>query len=184
MRILCGTILAAVTVAAAANAETIFEAKGLVTDKTPGWRFEASGAKGGETFHPLEGWYPDKGGKLVSPRIPLPKANAYYRLSFTASAPVRSYEAVAFYDADDKMVKELIASFEAGDLNEKDAEELYSDYDVHVTYEHSDEYPEGAVLSQDLDSGSKTIEMVVSLGPENGSDNDEDSTEDTEDETV
>ncbi|MBQ6390763.1 MAG: penicillin-binding protein [Eggerthellaceae bacterium] len=87
-------------------------------------------------------------------------------------------------DADDKKVKELIDSFEAGDLNEKDAEELYSDYDVHVTYEHSDEYPEGAVLSQDLDSGSKTIEMVVSLGPENGSDNDEDSTEDTEDETV
>ena len=37
MRIIYGTILAAVTVAAAANAETIFEAKGLVTDKTPGF---------------------------------------------------------------------------------------------------------------------------------------------------
>ena len=39
MRLRCGTILAAVTVAVAANAETIFEAKGLVTDKTPGFRF-------------------------------------------------------------------------------------------------------------------------------------------------
>ena len=40
MKILHGTILAAVmAVAVAANAETIFEAKGLVTDKTPGFRF-------------------------------------------------------------------------------------------------------------------------------------------------
>ncbi|MBQ6248007.1 MAG: hypothetical protein IJK04_14135 [Kiritimatiellae bacterium] len=96
--------MTAVAMTVAAHGAAFFSADGLVTDKTPGWRFEASGAKGGETFHPLEGWYPDKGGKLVSPRIPLPKANAYYRLSFTASAPVRSYEAVAFYDADDKMV--------------------------------------------------------------------------------
>jgi hypothetical protein len=88
----------------AGAAEQLLECPGLVTDKTPGWRFEASAASAGETFNPLEGWYPDKGGKLVSPRIPLPKANAYYRISFTASAPVRSYEAVAFYDADDKMV--------------------------------------------------------------------------------
>ncbi len=93
---------AAMTVAA--HGAVFFSADGLVTDKTPGWRFEASGAKGGETFNPLEGWYPDKGGKLVSPRISLPTANAYYRLSFTASAPVRAYEAVAFYDADDNMV--------------------------------------------------------------------------------
>ena len=40
MKILHGTILAAaVAVAATANAETIFEAKGLVTDKTPGFWF-------------------------------------------------------------------------------------------------------------------------------------------------
>ena len=96
--------MTAVAMTVAAHGAVFFSADGLVTDKTPGWRFEASAAKGGETFNPLEGWYPDKGGKLVSPRIPLPKANAYYRLSFTASAPVRSYEAVAFYDADDKMV--------------------------------------------------------------------------------
>ena len=40
MRTICGTILAAaVAVAVAANGETIFEAKGPVTDKTPGFRF-------------------------------------------------------------------------------------------------------------------------------------------------
>ena len=96
--------MTAVAMTVAAHGAVFFSADGLVTDKTPGWRFEAAGAKGGETFNPLEGWYPDKGGKLVSPRIILPKAGAYYRLSFTVSAPVSAYEAVAFYDADDKMV--------------------------------------------------------------------------------
>ena len=69
--------MTAVAMTVAAHGAAFFSADGLVTDKTPGWRFEASGAKGGETFNPLEGWYPDKGGKLVSPRIPLPKVNAY-----------------------------------------------------------------------------------------------------------
>ena len=98
------TILVSSIAFSGAAAEPLLECPGLVTDKTPDWRFEASAAKGGETFNPLEGWYPDKGGKLVSPRIALPKANAYYRLSFTASAPVRSYEAVAFYDANGDMI--------------------------------------------------------------------------------
>ena len=40
MKLRCGTILAAaVAVAVTASAETIFEAKGSVTDKTPGFRF-------------------------------------------------------------------------------------------------------------------------------------------------
>ena len=98
------TILVSSIAFSGAAAEPLLDCPGLVTDKTPDWRFEASASKGGETFNPLEGWYPDKGGKLVSPRIALPKANAYYRLSFTASAPVRSYEAVAFYDAKGNMV--------------------------------------------------------------------------------
>ena len=103
MNPLCTIFASSISIAACA-AEPLLDCPGLVTDKTPGWRFEASVAKGGETFNPLEGWYPDKGGKLVSPRIALPKTNAYYRLSFTASAPVRSYEAVAFYDAEGNMV--------------------------------------------------------------------------------
>ncbi len=82
----------------------LHESAGLVTEKTLGWRFEASGGNGGQTFNPLEGWYPDKGGKLISPRIAIPKAGAYYKVSFTASAPERSFECVAFYDAAGKMV--------------------------------------------------------------------------------
>ena len=82
----------------------MLECSGLVTEKVAGWRFEASGAKGGQTFNPLEGWYPDKGGKLISPRIAIPNAGAYYKLSFTGFAPVRSYETVAFYDAAGNMI--------------------------------------------------------------------------------
>ena len=106
MRILCGTILAAgaAVAAIAAQGAAMLEVNGLVTEKVAGWRFEASGAKGGAAFNPLEGLYPDKGGKLVSPRIAIPKAGAYYKLSFTGSAPVRSYETVAFYDAAGNMI--------------------------------------------------------------------------------
>ena len=75
-----------------------------MTEKTSGWRFEASDGNGGQTFNPLEGWYPDKGGKLISPRIAIPNTGAYYKVSFTASAPERSFECVAFYDAAGKMV--------------------------------------------------------------------------------
>ena len=85
--------------ACAAHGAVLMECGGLVTGDTEGWRFEASDAKGGAAFNPFEGWYPDKGGKLVSPRIAIPKAGAYYKLSFTGSAPVRSYATVAFYDA-------------------------------------------------------------------------------------
>lgn len=95
--------LAALTAVAAGGAPML-EEKGLVAGKSAGWRFEASGAKGGAAFNPLEGWYPDKGGKLVSPRIAIPKTGAYYRLSFTAFAPVKSYEAVAFYDGAGNMI--------------------------------------------------------------------------------
>ena len=99
---MCGTFLAAMAIVA--HGAALLEADGLVTEKSAGWRFEASGAKGGAAFNPLEGWFPDKGGKLVSPRIDIPKAGAYYKLSFTGSAPVRSYETVAFYDAAGNMI--------------------------------------------------------------------------------
>ena len=97
------SLLAAWALARPALAAT-FECAGLVTEKAAGWRFEASGANGGQAFNPLEGWYPDKGGKLVSPRIAVPAAGAYYSLSFRAFAPERSYEAVAFYDGAGNMV--------------------------------------------------------------------------------
>ncbi len=88
------------------GADVLLKCDGLVTEKAPGWQFEASCANGGQSFNPLEGWYPDKGGKLVSPRFAIPRTGAYYKLSFTGYAAERSYEAVAFYDADGNMVSD------------------------------------------------------------------------------
>ncbi|MBR0403840.1 MAG: penicillin-binding protein [Eggerthellaceae bacterium] len=65
---------------------------------------------------------------------------------------------------EDKEIKEKVNSFEAGELTEDDVEGQYGDYEVSISYEYSEEYPEGTVLSQNLDSSSKTIYMVVSLG--------------------
>ena len=119
MRTICGTFLAAVAaMAIVAHGAALLEADGLVTEKSAGWRFEASGAKGGAAFNPLEGWYPDKGGKLVSPRIAIPKAGAYYKLSFTGSAPVRSYETVAFYDAAGNMIADNYDVIYGGEVGE------------------------------------------------------------------
>ena len=96
------------------------ECGGLVTGDTEGWRFEASDAKCGERFNPLEGWYPDKGGKLISPRISIPNAGAYYKLSFTGFAPVRSYATVAFYDAAGNMIADNYdVIYGSGEVGEK-----------------------------------------------------------------
>lgn len=97
-------VLNALAFACTASAGALLESDGLVTEKSKGWRFEASNAKDGATFNPLEGWYPDKGGKLVSPRVAVPKTSAYYAVSFTGSAPARSFEAIAFYDKAGNMV--------------------------------------------------------------------------------
>ena len=88
-------------------------------------------------------------------------------------------------DEEDEELKERIKSFEAGDLNEEDLSGLYSDskYEVHITYEHSDTYPEGTVLSQSLDSSSGVINTVVSLGSGEGDSNDSNADSESESNT-
>ena len=121
MRLRCGTILAAVAVAAAANAETIFEAKGLVTDKTPGFRF------GNVTFTDNDRvcakfesvpMGDSAKGRLTTKRLRLPhKAEgkgAYFKFSFDAKyeftpgeaggAPQRCNQGVFFYDKNGRVL--------------------------------------------------------------------------------
>jgi len=74
---------------------------GALTDKIAGWEFKASKPKGGMTYNQFEGYYPDKGGKLLSSKIYLDKKkdeSAYYRIRFEAEAPERAYQGVDFYD--------------------------------------------------------------------------------------
>ena len=100
-KLIVASIFAAAAVAASA---ALLDFRGMVTDKSDGWRFQSSGGNGVSSFNPLEGWYPDKGGKLISPRIAIPKTGAYYKLSFTGFAPERAFEAVAFYDGEGNMI--------------------------------------------------------------------------------
>lgn len=44
---------------------------GALTDTVQGWKFIPAEPENGMTYNPFEGYYPDKGGKLVSPRIGL-----------------------------------------------------------------------------------------------------------------
>ena len=121
MRILCGTILAAVTVAAAANAGTIFEAKGLVTDKTPGFRFGnvtfTDNDRVCAKFEQIDMTEGAKG-RLTTKKLRLPHKEpgkgAYFKFSFDAKyeftsgkadgKPQRCNQGVFFYDRNGKVL--------------------------------------------------------------------------------
>ena len=102
-----GRAVPRITVSGDARIETTdvqLENAGPVVDKVNGWKAALPVSKSGKSFNPLEGWYPSKGGKIVSSRVFIPDAGSYYRLSYTAFAPVRSYEAVAFYNVNADLV--------------------------------------------------------------------------------
>ena len=98
-------VVAANLAVSAAGAEPLLSVPGPISRSREGWTFVPSKPNAdGATFNEFEGFYPNKGGKLQSPRIVLPRAGAYYRISFTASASVRSYEAVAFFNEAGDMI--------------------------------------------------------------------------------
>ena len=116
MRMLCGTILAAVmAVAVTANAGTIFEAKGVVTDRTPGFRFGnvtfTDNDRVCAKFEQIEMTEGAKG-RLTTKKLRLPHKEpgkgAYFKFSFDAKyvftpgtpggRPQRCNQGVFFYD--------------------------------------------------------------------------------------
>ena len=62
---------AAVVTAVHLTAAPLASFSGPLSDKLPGWEFKASAPRKGLTYNEFEGYYPDKGGKLLSRRIPL-----------------------------------------------------------------------------------------------------------------
>ena len=132
MRILCGTILAAVTVAATANAETIFEAKGLVTDKTPGFRFGnvtfTDNDRVAAKFEQIEMTEGAKG-RLTTKKLRLPHKEpgkgAYFKFSFDCKyvftpgkpdgKPQRCNQGVFFYDRNGKVLPDCYDTMYPGD---------------------------------------------------------------------
>ena len=122
MRMLCGTILvAALTVAVTASAETIFEAKGLVTDKTPGFRFGnvtfTDNDRVCAKFDAVEMSETAKG-RLTTKKLRLPSKEqgkgAYFKFSFDCKyaftpgtpggKPQRCNQGVFFYDKNGRVL--------------------------------------------------------------------------------
>ena len=113
--------LAAVAAAVAANAGTIFEAKGIVTDKTPGFRFGnvtfTDNDRVAAKFERIEMTEGAKG-RLTTKKLKLPhKAEgkgAYFKFSFDAKyeftpgspdgKPQRCNQGVFFYDRNGKVL--------------------------------------------------------------------------------
>ena len=58
-----------------------------------------------------------------------------------------------------------INSYEPGSITEDGMEAMYPAYETKITYQYSDEYEEGYVISQSIDTSTGVINMVVSQGP-------------------
>jgi len=84
----------------------------------------------------------------------------------TVEDPPYKTTALITQEQKDNAMAEQLSGYAAGSLTESDLNGLYDDYTVVVTYEYSDQYPEGAVISQTLNRDSGTISAVVSKGPE------------------
>lgn len=83
----------------------LYSQSGKISDKTDGWKFIPSANPGGQVYNQAEGYYPDKGGKLLGPSVPACKNEfQFYLLSFDAKAPKDCYWGVSFSDKDGKML--------------------------------------------------------------------------------
>ena len=58
-----------------------------------------------------------------------------------------------------------VASYQAGSLTEDEVLSMYPAYELHITYQYSDVYPAGAVISESIDTTGTAINVVVSQGP-------------------
>ncbi|MCF7853228.1 MAG: SGNH/GDSL hydrolase family protein [Candidatus Pacebacteria bacterium] len=91
------------TNAAAAKGSYFFD---FASDpREEGWAFQASQNEGGMSYNPAEGYYLDKGGKLISPEIQCADDRfQFYRMTFESKADSESYYAVQFADSNGDLI--------------------------------------------------------------------------------
>ena len=58
-----------------------------------------------------------------------------------------------------------LAGYVPGSITEDEAMEMYGEYELHVTYQYSDDYKDGDVMSMSLNPTGNSINVVVSQGP-------------------
>ena len=96
--------------------DILYSCLGKITDKTVGWKFVPSANPGGAVYNEAEGYYPDKGGQLFGPSVPICKNEfEFYSLSFDAKSPENCHWGVFFHDIEGKMiVSDVYSSIYAG----------------------------------------------------------------------
>ncbi len=100
--LLAGGACACLAGAVGCGARNLVEYRGAITPAMD-WRFQEAQSDGELVYIPFEGYYKDKGGRLISPVIQLdkePDEFAFYLLEFTGRAPERCYWWVDYLDAD------------------------------------------------------------------------------------
>lgn len=65
----------------------------------------------------------------------------------------------------DQATASAISSYVPGTLTEEGAMAMYPAYQLNVTYQYSETYPAGTVISQSVGTTSGTIDLIVSQGP-------------------
>ncbi len=85
-------------------AKTIYEQKGEISNKVDGWKYFVAGKKK-HSYIPSEGFYLDKGGKLVGPKIPVKDGEyKFFEAKFDAKTSGLSYWAMFYYDKNGKPI--------------------------------------------------------------------------------
>lgn len=86
------------------QSKLLYDYPGKIDQTCPGWEFVPSESKGGMTYNPAEGYYADKGGRLLGPMIKGIEEFEYYCMSFAAECQEDCHWAVMFFDADENLI--------------------------------------------------------------------------------
>lgn len=96
--------------------DILYSCSNMITDNTKGWKFIPSANPGGAVYNEAEEYYPDKGGQLLGPSVPIcGNEFEFYALGFDTIAPEACHWGVYFHDREGKMiVADVYSSIYAG----------------------------------------------------------------------
>lgn len=105
--------------------DMVHETPGAVEEGKDGWTFIPSKNPGGDVFLEAEGWYADKGGRLLGPALEIPDTDPdFYRLSFEALAFENAHWGIFFTDAEGNQIVSDVYSSIYGEREKRRYEQL------------------------------------------------------------
>ena len=85
----------------------------------------------------------------------------------TSSTSSSGYQSTSATSAQDNAIKNEIDSYQPGSLTENGLVSMYPAYEVSISYDFSNEYAAGVVMSMSFNPTTRVISAVVSQGPRN-----------------